>query len=131
MRPTSTTYRLARPGGEYNRLYALMEREGFGRMPLGWPVVVAERKGRVIGFLGTHPRKDAIVAGPLVVEGGRNMPMFIRLVDAYANVLRMAGVKSYFFGVAKGNSKAIERVQVLGATRIGEDEAEVWFQREA
>ena len=130
MRPTSTTYRLARSGGEYNALYAMMMREGFPRQPLRWPVVVAERDNRVVGFLGTWDTPDAIIAGPAVIAGGRNVLMMMRLAEAYENVLRLARISSYLITVERGNSAQVERVQRVGYKRIGEDADHVWFKRE-
>lgn len=130
MRPVSTTYRLARPGGEFNALYAMARREGLAGAKLGWPTVVAERDGRVLGFLSTHRRDDAIVAGPAVIDGGRNILMLLRLWQAYDVLMRAAGVRFYFFGVDKGNFRHIARVQSLNVPAVGEDAEQVWFKRE-
>ena len=130
MRPRDTLYRLAKPNGEWNRIYSLARREGFGVIHPGWPTVVAVRAGRIVGFLTTHDRDDVIVAGPLVIEGGRNMLMFLRLGEAYENVLRIAGVNAYLLTVDKGNFQQAERVQVLGGRQIGVDATRLWFRRE-
>lgn len=130
MIPRDTVYRLARPGGEYNALYAMARREGMDGGKMAWPTVVAERGGKVVGFLSTHPRDDAIVAGPAVIAGGRNMLMLLRLWQAYDELMRAAGVRFYFFGVDKGNLQHIARVKSLNVPSIGEDEEQVWFKRE-
>jgi hypothetical protein len=125
----SILYRLAKPGGEYNRLYALSEREGFKKEPLGWPVVVAEENGKVIGFLATYPTDDALIAGPLVIEGGKRPFVFMRLVDAYENLMRMAGVSVYCFRVDRSNTKQIERVDSIGLERVGETDTHITYKR--
>jgi len=122
-------YRLAKPGGEYNRLYSLMEQEGGKKEPLGWPVVVAEEHGRAIGFLATYPTEEALIAGPLVIEGGKRPFVFIRLVDAYENLLRLAGVTTYCFRVDKTNTKRISQVNEFGGEQIGETADYVMYKR--
>lgn len=124
-----TIYRLARPGGEYNTLYKLMEREGLARSKLGWPTVVAERDGEIIGFLSTHTDGDLILAGPLVIRGGRNPFTFVRLAEAYENMLRLASIRLYFFNVEKSNSAQVERVKALGFPICGESETHIMFKR--
>lgn len=123
-------YRLAKPGGEYNRLYALMEQEMGKKEVIGWPVVVAEENGKVIGFLATYPTDEALIAGPLVIEGSNRPFVFIRLVDAYENLLRAAGVSVYTFRVAKSNVNQIARVESVGLERIGETETQIIYKRE-
>ena len=120
MTPTRTTLRLARPGGEWNRLYAMAKRAG-GHVYKGdftFPTVVAERDGVVIGFLATQPTDAAVVAGPLVIEGTRNPFLFIRLVEAYENVLRAAGVKAYLHTIDKDRENHVEMMERLGFTRL-------------
>ena len=130
MKPTHTKYRLAHPGGEYNRLYAMMKREMGIREPLGWPVVVAERDGRVVGFLGTADRDDVLIAGPLVIEGSHNPFMFLRLTEAYENVLRLACINSYYFTVDEGNFEQVALVKSLGIPQVGQDKNKLIFLRE-
>ena len=132
MRPESTTYRLARPGGEYNKLYAMARRAG-GECPkgsLGWPTVVAERDGEVIGFCSTIPANDAIWAGPLVIEGGRNPFVFIRLAEAYENVMRAAGVKVFLHGIRKDNMRHVVMMEKLGFRQVGEQGNSYIMRRE-
>jgi len=125
------SYRLAHPGGEYNRLYALMKREEDGlKVPLGWPTVVAEENGRVVGFLSTHKVAGALLAGPLVIEGSHRPWVFIRLVEAYETVLRAAGVTVYAFRVDKSNEKQVERLDRLGIERISEGDTFISYKRE-
>lgn len=130
MRPSSTSYRLARPGGEYNKLYAMMQRNGFPKLPLGWPVVVAERDGEVIGFLGTKKSDETFEAGPLVIDGGSNPFLFIRLVEAYENALRICRIRAYWFSVARSNLKQVARVKALGMNPVHETPEAFVFKRE-
>ena len=130
MKPRDTLYRLARPGGEFNKLYAMVRRSRYPMQKLEWPVVVAVRDGDIIGFIATHPRDDAIVAGPLLLKDERNPFVFMRLVQAYENVLQCAGVKSYLFNVEKSNFSYIHSVQAVGVPLIAEDDNTMLFKRE-
>lgn len=122
MRPLDTTYRLARPGGEFNRLYALAKRAG-GRIhkgDFGFPTIVAERDGKVIGFVATKPDDRAVIAGPLVIEGEKGNPfVFLRLAEAYENVMRLVGVKVYLHAIDKGRPEHVAFMERLGFTRAG------------
>lgn len=123
-------YRLAVPGGEYNKLYALMKREGGKRVALGWPTVVAEENGEVVGFVGTYPREDALVAGPLVIKGSKRPWVFLRLAEAYEVILRTAGVKLYFHTIDKLQPDHVEFMERLGFSRAWETDDSVVMKRE-
>lgn len=71
---------------------------------LGFPTVVARDtpNGEITGVLGTNLTNQIVVADPLVVRTDRlSVVRIIRLVEAYENVLRWAGVGSYHFYVEK------------------------------
>ena len=132
MNPHHTTYRLAKPGGEYNRIYALCRRAG-GRIrkgDLNFPTVVAERGGEVIGFVSTKPCTEAVVAGPLVIEGGKNPFVFLRLTEAYENVLRKAGVKVYLHEIDKDRPEHVAMMERLGFIRWHDAARTVVMKRE-
>jgi hypothetical protein len=132
MRPSKTKIRLAKSGGEWNRIYAMAKRAG-GRPhkgDFGFPTVVAERDGEIIGFVSTWPTDEAIVAGPLVIEGGRNPFLFLRLAEGYENVLRAAGVKCYLHHIDKENEKHVDFMERLGFTRWREVETGWLMKRE-
>lgn len=132
MKPARTRIRLAKAGGEWNRLYALARRAG-GRPHKGdfqFPTIVAERDGEVIGFVSTRIAEGAIIAGPLVIEGGKNPFLFIRLAEGYENVLRAAGVKAYLHQIDKERPEHVEFMERLGFTRWGETPTGVVMKRE-
>ena len=132
MTPTHTTYKLARPGGQYNALYAMAKRAG-GRPRIGdfgFPTVVAERGGKVIGFVATRPDERAVIAGPLVIEGGPNPFVFLRLAEAYENVLRAAGVKAYLHQIDKSRPEHVGFMERLGFVRWHENADGVVMKRE-
>ena len=132
MKPARTKIRLARPGGEWNRLYAMAKRAG-GRPhkgDFGFPTVVAERDGEVIGFLSTWPSDKAVFAGPLVVDGGKNPFLFIRLVEGYENVLKAAGVKVYLHHIDKEREEHVGMMERLGFSRYREVDTGWLMKRE-
>lgn len=126
----SIKYRLAKPGGEYNRLYRMAEKEGMSNTHFGWPVIVAEENGKAIGFLATYDTESALIAGPLVIEGSNRPFVFIRLVDAYENLLKTIGVSVYCFRIAKDNPERIAWVDKYGYERVGETETMMIYKRE-
>lgn len=121
MTPRDTVVRLVNPGGEWNRLYAMAKRAG-GKVHKGdfaFPTVVAVRNGEIVGFVATQPNPDAVVAGPLVIDGGPNIFIFLRLAEGYENVLRLAGVKTYLHVIDKGRDEHVQMMERLGFVRWG------------
>ena len=119
MRPAKTLYRLAKPGGEFGHIYAMCRRAG-GKVrkgDLGFPTIVAERDGKVIAFVSTKPDKRAVIAGPLVIEGGANPFVFLRLAEAYENVMLAAGVKAYLHHIDRERPEHVGFMERLGFTR--------------
>ena len=135
MRPTSTIYRLAKAGGEYNKLYAMLKRQS-GEKAQGlfdFPTVVAVRGGEVIGFLATVKHEKAIICGPLVLRDGPNVFVGLRLLDAYERVLRAAGVKAYFTLVPeshKGELRLLEDGLSFKRMGVAKETREVGLYRE-
>jgi hypothetical protein len=134
MIPRDTTYRLAHAPRDYARCHTLMREEG-PPVKLGWPTVLAERDGKVIGFVSTQPRRDALVAGPLVLNGTpRPGIVVMRLAEAYDLVMRKAGVTSYLFHVDTDNAKWLEILKGLGGAAGFEilgtsDSGGTWLKR--
>lgn len=128
MIPTRTTYRLAKSPADYRRCRALQTTPD----TLSFPTVMAERDGAVIGFLATQPRRDLLVAGPLVttLTGQAAAILIMRLIDAYEAVLRQAGVTLYLFSVERTNTAWLAKVAALGATPYEQGDTLVWFKRE-
>lgn len=121
MRPRDTKYRLAASPRDYQKCRALFI-ENHGAEPLrsfSFPTVVAERAGEIVGFLSTWDQKTALIAGPLEVKGGKNMFMFIRLIEAYENVLRAAGVKRFLFFTRLGRADSFDPERVKEFSGFG------------
>lgn len=116
MYPAYTTYRLAQAGGEFNKLYALMRKRGLatrGGM-LQFPTVVAERDGKIVGFLSTSSTDEGLYVGPLVCDGPI---MAMRLTEAMELVLVQAGVSRYLVSVPEVN---VARIEELGYVPFGD-----------
>lgn len=129
MRPVETRYTLMKPHDK-KRCEELARQYGIETVPrLDWPTVVAKRKGKLLGFLSTRPVKDAIVAGPIVVGTEVKGPIVMRLVEAYENVLRMAGVTSYLFYLSDLKWKR-QAEDVFGLKPYHEEGGRFWYRRD-
>lgn len=131
MKPTSTIYRLARAGGEFNKLYALAKKQGLS-LPAGtlnFPTVLAERDGKVLGFLSTLPTTEAVLAGPLVM-GQKSMLTAIRIAEAYEVVLRTAGVDTYFIQIDPARAEWSDTLERLGYELMNTNEERILLRRE-
>ena len=132
MHPTQTIFRLARAGGEFNKLYAMAKRHG-EKLPAGtlnFPTVVAERDGKVVGFLATAPVKKEVWAGPLILDQPPNAWLALRLGEAYEVVLKYAGIKEYFHLVEKNREDYVKMLQRLTYQIHGETETHFVMRRE-
>lgn len=127
-----TTIKLAIKPADYRKCHALMKATDseFQGCQLSFPTVMAFREGKLIGFLSTSPRKDGLVAEPIVmnVEGNASF-LYIKLVEAYDDLLRAGKVPSYFFHIPQSYADYIRLIEKAGFERIGEDEVGVWYRR--
>ena len=100
MKPDKTKYTLAASPSDYRRCRALWAtRPDLGEPePIAFPTVMAMREGELVGFLGSHPKKDMLVAGPMIVKPGHSV-VVLRLNLAYENFLRSAGAAFYYFTI--------------------------------
>lgn len=127
MHPEATSYRLMEPEDK-PRLRYLAKKWDQPLQKLGFPTVVAWRNGKIIGFISTLPRKDAIIAGPLVVDIVNAGMVVLRLMEAYEHVLSMANVHVYNIYVTNDHwSDTISRA--LG-TQALPHEGGYWHRRE-
>jgi hypothetical protein len=96
---------------------------------LGFPTIVAEREGKIIGFLSTYPNKKGIFPGPLVLNGSKSIFTVMRLIEAYENVLRYAGVEFYMVNVDKRNNRIVNLLTQLPLEKTRESKNDLWFKR--
>lgn len=131
MTPRDTRYRLAASSRDYARCHALLRAQG-PDTDLTFPTVLAEREGQVVGFLSTRPSKQAIIAGPLVIDRATSRPAITawRLADAYEIILRRAGVTSYAFHVSAGRPEWVSTLGRLGFEPWqAEPSGGMWYRR--
>jgi len=95
---------------------------------LDFPTVVARRDGKIIGFISTLPRKDCILAGPLVVDIMNPGMVILRLAEAYEAILSRADVRLYNVYVTNEHWAGI-LARALG-TEAMPHEGGYWFRRE-
>ena len=127
MHPKSTEYRLATSDDmvDIYEHFDITER-------IGWPVVVAVREDKVVGFLGTQDRTDTVAAGPLEINLENKAFVCLRLVEGYDRVMRSMGLKHYWFSVDETDAeKWLQQVQELGLyTKIDQTGDHAWYRRD-
>ena len=131
MTPKHTLYRLSEPGDAASlRALWMHNQELFGKpLKLGWPTIVAERNNVIIGFLSTYLDHEIITAGPLILRKGAAPFTTLRLIEAYENILRIAGVKTYFFFFEDQNDRWMKFAAKLGVEPYSVDHNGKWFRR--
>ena len=97
---------------------------------MGWPVVVAKRKNKIVGFLGTQDREDMVVAGPVEVKLKIKAFVLKNLIEIYDALLKKLGMKEYLFSVDKKQEKWIAQIEILTIyEKVSETDDYVWFKR--
>lgn len=130
MTPTSTLYRLKEPK-DVQAIRRMWEKSRLPKHATVFPEIVAERDGKVIGFLGTLKVDNAVVAGPLLLNGKKQKAFtFLRLVEAYDRVLFMAGVKSYLFAIPEKMTEYQRLAEKIGLVPFTVDaDGDHWYER--
>lgn len=121
------TYRIATKK-DYRTLHAFMAEQEAERNTLGFPTVLAEKDGEILGLLGTLVKSNLIIAGPLVIKKDR--PRYftiIRLVEAYEAAMLSLGVTSYIFGTS--DPKFLQYAKELGLESYAEKDGISFFIR--
>ncbi len=132
MKPDKTKYTLAASPNDYRRCRALWAtRPDLGEPePIAFPTVMAMRDGELVGFLGSYPRKDMLVAGPMIVKRGLGI-IVLRLNLAYENFLRSAGVVFYYFGIPDSEVAYQKMVEtVLDVKPYAHKDGDRWYRRD-
>lgn len=128
MYPAHTIYRLA-VIEDLPACNAILEAQFGQSWPLGFPTVVAERDGEILGLLSTNTECNwALMAGPLALK----RPSFItvmRLCEAYEVVLRKMGVTRYCFFISVWNNKWIRQATEIGCKVIRSNDKNLFFER--
>lgn len=123
-----TLYRLATSPADYRKCHALMRASNptSGNTPkLGYPTVVAEKDGTVVGFISTVRHPKLIVAGPVHAPNGI---IALRLFEAYENFLWHAGVRGYLIPAKEHDHGSM--LQRAGFDLLEQNNGVNWFRRE-
>lgn len=130
----SLSFSLVREPREYAACHKLMKQVGEKPERLGYPTVVAMEGEKVRGFLATQRRKDALIAGPLIVDTP-SLRLALKLLNAYENTLIHFNQREYLFTVIPKNprwlhlvDKFMERYGGLQKLRTDPDGV-VWYLR--
>lgn len=85
------------------------------------PIVVAEAKGNLVGFLATKDRDDLIEAGPFEA---RSPHIGYKLVKFYEAVLKTCGIDRYLLNVDSDNESWLSTI-----SRTCERIDDTWYRR--
>ena len=109
-----TEYLLATTPQDYRKCKEFLIAQGWGKdIKLKFPTIFAKRLLTIVGVLGTLPRDDMILAGPLSVQAEGNKGFIaLNLKIVYEAVLKKMGVKLYNFQ-AEGE-RYIDYIRRLG-----------------
>lgn len=123
----STIYRLA-IASDAPACYAL-EYRTFGEIwPLGFPTIVAERNGEIIGLISTSVECNwATMAGPLCLKRPSAV-VAMRLIEFYEMALKTDGHKSYVFFVSVWNKHWLDQAKSFGK-QIRSNDKNLFFER--
>lgn len=127
---SETIYRLAKGPADYRRAQAIAKVRGAYQGPMGFPTVLAERDGEVIGFVSTHPKADAVLCDRLAVSGQIENPsrLVFRLAEAYERVMWMAGVRVFYIWIENGNEDLLPLVTRIYGNPYHVDAEHTWFR---
>lgn len=124
-------YVMARTPNEFRKAHELMRAEGVEDTPLGFPTVLAFEGDVVVGLFSTVPKKDTIIAGPMVLKSDRPRKFTaLRLMEAYDSIMRTAGVSTYTTFIERKDKLGMGLMERLPNTEwIGENIDGVLFAR--
>jgi hypothetical protein len=126
-----TDYKIAQTAYDYKRCHGLLLKVGRDQPGITFPTIMAEKDGELTGVLCTHISNKMIFAGPVAIrDDAPHYWTFIRLIEAYENVMRTAKITTYLFAVPKTETKYLELIEkVLELKPYGEAEGHLLFDR--
>jgi len=130
VKPSSTTYRVIADYDYYaDAIDKLWSETDIPKFPTVHPQIVAERDGKVIGFVARRHDKQGIIIEPMIAPTGI---VWLRLVEAMERMLAAAGVRSYYFRLEPHRvkyQKMLLKHNYL-AEEVGYQDGFYWFKRE-
>ena len=128
------SFKLAQDHRDYAQCLKLMKKVGEKPERLGYPTIVAMDGEKVEGFLATQRRKDALVAGPLIIDRP-SIRVALKLLNAYEQTLIHFNQPYYYFTVVPKNPRWLQLVDKF-MTRYGgikklrtDPDGVVWYLR--
>ena len=107
-------YRLAKEE-EIPELEAMYERAGWGTSPLAFPIIVCEQDGKLLGFCARNPEStEAILLEPLIVEADPSRYVYLRLIEAWDNIMWNTGVDRYLFRLHRNHPRQTAYRRMMG-----------------
>lgn len=98
-------YRVATTANDYEACRRLMASASIEKNDLGFPTLMAIDERGLLGFIGTTPRNDMVLAGPLVMrQDGHHAIRAFRLTIMYEMTLKNLGISSFVFYARKDDS---------------------------
>ena len=130
LKPQSTSYRLIADYDYYaDAIDKLWAETSIPKFPTVYPQIVAERDGKVVGFIARRHVKDNVVVEPVLAP---NIFVYIRLIENLERVLKQAGVGFYYFRLEPQRVKH-ERLLRKGGEAfvkdLGYHDGYLWFRR--
>jgi hypothetical protein len=122
-------YRLATQA-DYARCHVLAREVGYDGGSYGWPTMLVERDGTLLGFAASRYDGTRLVLGPVVMQPQLRTKglLMLRAVLGLEAVYTQAGITSYLLG---SSDPGVQRViEAWGCPRIGTQGDEVWYQRD-
>ena len=132
MRPTSTSYRLIADYDYYApQIEALWSATDIPKFPTVYPQIVAERNGKVIGFVARRHDEWAkvVLIEPMIAP---NVIVFMRLAETLEKILKQAGVTSFYFRLEPHRvqyEKVLKKAGKDFVETLGYDSGFHWFKR--
>lgn len=123
----NTIYRLATPA-DFPACQALEQAQFDTSWPLGFPTIVAERNGEIIGLFSTNLECDwAHMAGPLALKRPSAI-VAMRLIEFYEFALRQLSIPAYVFFVSAWNDHWLKQARLFGK-QIRSNDKNLFFER--
>ncbi len=98
-----TAYRIARNPGDFAAAQELARKEGFVKVKMTLPTILAFDGNDLVGVLATRIQDNMIVAGPMALKSDRRRPRTaLRLAELYDIAMKGMGVTSYIFNTEAG-----------------------------
>lgn len=102
--------------------------------PLHFPTIAAIRDGKIIGVIGgadlKRTKRVAVNTLRVSPEIKNSSFIFIRLTEAYENILRSAGTNWYWIAAYKANGSLCSALRRVIGLPQEEDKDHYWFRKE-